>query len=72
MFHFLNKFKICSYLKFVQNLNLFKIKINSNSKFEQISEYKKRKQEKQKKIKKNREEAARGLAQHKHHIGGGK
>jgi hypothetical protein len=52
MFHFLNKFEICSYLKFVQNLNLFKIKISSNSKSEQISEYKKRKQEKQKKVKK--------------------
>jgi hypothetical protein len=52
MFHFLNKFEICSYLKKFQNLNFFKIKISSNSKSEQISEYKKRKQKKQKKTKK--------------------
>jgi hypothetical protein len=68
----LNKFEICSYLKFVQNLKKNKNKNSFNPKSEQISKYKivqifKKKIEKSKA---NREEAPHGPVQQEHHVGG--
>jgi hypothetical protein len=68
----LNKFEICSYLKFVQIRFLFKIKKFQNrnlNQFQNLNCLNFRK-ENRKKTKKNREEALPEPAQHQHHARG--